>query len=90
MYIYCVTIAYKGRVLYMLLSTHAINMSLPEYRDLFPGFLEIRRTVEFGRGVYAKQRLTLGTELVSADPVTHVVASHERGLRCDYCLERHE
>ena len=80
LFYYCVA---KGRVL------HADNMSLPEYRDLFPGFLEIRRTIEFGRGVYTRQRLAIGTELISADPVTHVLGSHERGLRCDYCLERH-
>lgn len=65
-------------------------MSLPEYGALFPGFLEVRRTRGYGRGVYARQRLPIGRELLSADPVTHVLNSQERGLRCDCCLERCE
>ena len=63
-------------------------MALSDYNSLFPEFLEVRRTGEFGRGVYTKRRLLPGTELVRADPVTHVLSSSERGLRCDNCLER--
>ena len=65
-------------------------MLLPEYGALFPGFLEVRRTRGYGRGVYTRQRLPIGRELLSADPVTHVLNSQERGLRCDCCLERCE
>lgn len=59
-----------------------------EYRCLLPDFLEVKKTPEYGRGVYTRTKLVAGTNLVASVPVVHVISQHERGRRCDWCLSK--
>lgn len=56
----------------------------------YPLSVEVRRTEEWGRGLYAKSRIRLGTEVLSSEPYAHVLSNSERGSCCDYCLQRAE
>ena len=55
---------------------------------LLPPSLELRRTEEWGRGLYAKGRIYLGTEVMTSESYAHVLNSTERGNYCDFCLSQ--
>ncbi len=54
----------------------------------YPPFLEVKRTEECGRGLYAKTRIRLGTEVLTSEPYAHVLSKSERGKYCDHCLQQ--
>ena len=49
--------------------------------------LELRRTEEYGRGVYTRAAVpAAGRLMMSAEPLVHVVSNSEDSGRCDWCL----
>jgi len=52
--------------------------------------LEVRRREEEGRGLYAKCKLPLGREVLTAEPYAYVLSNSERGRLCDCCIRPSE
>lgn len=55
---------------------------------LLPAFLEMKTSAECGRGVYTKEKLAVGVELVKCDPFVSVVGTRVRGELCDNCFSK--
>ena len=55
-----------------------------------PASLEVRRREEEGRGLYAKYRLPLGREVLTAEPYAYVLSNSERRRLCDCCMKPSE
>lgn len=49
--------------------------------------LEMRECEPYGRGLYAKTAISLGVEVLRAEPFVHVLNNDFRGELCDYCLQ---
>ena len=49
--------------------------------------LEVRECEQYGRGLYAKTAVSLGVEVLRAEPFVHVLNNDFRGELCDYCLQ---
>lgn len=53
--------------------------------------LEVREEEEgWGRGVYTKEPLLAGVEVVRAEPLVHVLSNEFRHKICDFCLKESE
>ena len=55
-----------------------------------PSSLEVRESEQYGRGVYARAAVSLGVEIMRAEPFVHVLSNDVRGQLCDYCLGESE
>lgn len=56
--------------------------------SLVPSSLEVRTTAEYGRGLYTCQAIPLGSQLLTALPLAHVVKGAIRAEVCQNCLKK--
>ena len=58
-----------------------------DWSEFFPSALiEVKRTEQYGRGLYARAALRPGKEVLSRPPYAHVLDNSRRGAYCDACF----
>ena len=62
-------------------------MAESEWQLFFPPTLEVKKTEEFGRGVYARQKIPRGTEILRSEPFVCVLDTDELKSYCNFCLK---
>ena len=58
-----------------------------KWQQFFPPTVEVKRTEELGRGLYAREEIPRGTEILRSDPFAYVVNSKNIEDYCSFCLK---
>ena len=61
-------------------------MAQSEWRRFFPPTVEVKETEELGRGLYAREEIRRGTEVLRSEPLVHVLNTSDVEKYCSYCL----
>ena len=65
-------------------------MAQLEWQRFFPSTVEVKETKEFGRGVYAREKIPRGTEILRSEPLVHVLETSAVEDYCSCCLVARE
>ena len=57
------------------------------WERILPPTVEVRETKNFGRGVYAKVRISEGTEIAREEPYIRLLNMEAHGKCCDKCFK---